>query len=56
MVENVNVSRFFKGTYDISDIKSVYGTNSGVIGINTFSADIIQATTTIVGVATINAG
>ena len=42
--------------YNISDIKSVYGTNSGVIGINTFSADIIQATTTIVGVATITAG
>ena len=43
-------------TYDVSDVKSVYGTNSGVIGINTFSADIIQSNEVTVGVATITAG
>ena len=42
--------------YDISDVKSVYGTNDGVTGINTFSADIIQSTAITVGVATITAG
>ena len=30
-------------SYGLSDIKSVYGTNDGVTGINTFSADIIQS-------------
>ena len=42
--------------YNLGDVKSVYGTNSGVIGINTFSADIIQSTAVAVGVATITAG
>ena len=43
-------------SYGLSDIKSVYGTNDGVTGINTFSADIIQSNEVTVGVATITAG
>ncbi len=42
--------------FDVSDVKSVYGTNDGVTGINTFSADIIQSTSINVGVASITAG
>ena len=40
--------------YGTSDIKSVYGTNNGVSGINTFCADVIQTTKFNVGVATIS--
>ena len=43
-------------SHDISDVKSVYGTNDGVTGINTFSADVIQSDLITVGVATITAG
>ena len=28
--------------HGISDVKSIYGTNNGIIGINTFSADVVQ--------------
>ena len=40
--------------YGTSDIKSVYGTNNGVSGINTFCADTIQSTSFSVGIATIS--
>ena len=43
-------------SHDISDVKSVYGTNDGVTGINTFSADVIQSDLVTVGVATVTAG
>ena len=43
-------------SYDLSQVRSVYGTNDGVTGINTFSADIIQSNEVSVGVATITAG
>ena len=39
--------------YSISDVKSIYGSSDGTIGINTFSADVIPSTKFTVGVATI---
>jgi len=39
--------------HSISDVKSLYGTDDGVAGINTFSANIIPKTLFSVGVATI---
>ena len=39
---------------DISDVKSLFGTTDGVIGINTFSADTIQSVSSNVGIATIS--
>ena len=41
--------------HTLADVKSVYGTNDGVTGINTFNADVIQSPSVIVGVATITA-
>ena len=43
-------------SHDISDVKSVYGTNDGVTGISTFSADVIQSDLITVGVASVTAG
>ena len=40
--------------HGISDIKSVYGTNNGTAGINTFSADVIQSNKFVVGIATVS--
>ena len=40
--------------HGISDVKSIYGTNNGVIGINTFSADVVQETRFSVGIATVS--
>jgi hypothetical protein len=40
--------------HGISDVKSIYGTNNGVIGINTFSADVVQSNKFNVGIATIS--
>ena len=40
--------------HGISDVKSVYGTNNGTTGINTFSADVIQSNKFIVGIATVS--
>ena len=42
--------------YGMGDVKSLYGTNNGVIGINTFTADIIQSNKTLVGIVTISNG
>lgn len=41
--------------HGISEVKSVYGTNNGVLGINTFSADVIQSPKFNVGIATVSA-
>ena len=40
--------------HGLSDVKSIYGTNNGVIGVNTFSADVIQSNKFVVGIATIS--
>ena len=40
--------------HSITDVKSVYATNNGVSGINTFSADVIQSTKFTVGIATVS--
>ena len=40
--------------YGMGAVKSLYGTNNGVIGINTFTADVIQSTKTSVGIVTIS--
>ena len=40
--------------FNISNVKSVYATNNGVVGINTFCADVIQTTKFNVGIATIS--
>ena len=42
--------------YEMGDVKSLYGTNNGVIGINTFTADVIQSTAFNVGIVTISNG
>ena len=39
---------------DISNVKSLFGTTDGVIGINTFSADTIQSVSSNVGIATVS--
>mgnify|MGYP001185809966 FL=1 len=41
-------------SYKLSDVKSVYGTNDRVTGINTFNADVVQSDSFVVGVATIS--
>ena len=41
--------------HGISEVKSVYGTNNGTLGINTFSADVVQSTKFNVGIATVSA-
>ena len=38
----------------ISNVKSLFGTTDGVIGINTFSADTIQSLSSNVGIATVS--
>ena len=40
--------------HGLSDIKSIYGTNNGVVGVNTFSADVIQSNKLLVGIATVS--
>lgn len=40
--------------HNISNVKSVYGTNDGVSGINTFSADVIQSNASTIGIATVS--
>ena len=38
----------------ISNVKSLYGTTDGIVGINTFSADTIQSVSSNVGIATVS--
>ncbi len=40
--------------YSIGDVKSLYGTNNGVVGVNTFTADVIQSTSINVGIVTLS--
>ena len=40
--------------HGISDVKSIYGTNNGIIGVNTFSADVVQESRFSVGIATVS--
>ena len=40
-------------SYSLSDVKSVYGSNDRLTGINTFAADVVQTPVIAVGVATI---
>ena len=40
--------------HGLSDVKSIYGTNNGVVGVNTFSADVIQSNKFLVGIATVS--
>ena len=42
--------------YGISNVKSVYATNNGISGINTFTANTTQETSFNVGIATISPG
>ena len=42
-------------TYSLSDVKSVFGSNDRLTGINTFAADVVQTPVIAVGVATISA-
>jgi len=39
--------------YNLSDVKSVYGSNNRLVGFNTFAADVVQTPVIAVGVATI---
>ncbi len=41
--------------YSLSDVKSVFGSNDRLTGINTFAADVVQSPSINVGVATISA-
>ena len=41
-------------TYSLSDVKSVFGSNDRLTGINTFAADVVQSPVINVGVATIS--
>ncbi len=40
--------------YGVGNVKSLYATNNGVVGVNTFSADVIQSTAINVGIVTIS--
>ena len=41
--------------HSLSDVKSVFGSLDGTVGLQTFSADVIQSTAVNVGIATITA-
>ena len=55
IVNGVNNGRIAVGIteFSVSDVKSVYGTDDGLVGINTFSADVVPAVFFNVGVATV---
>ena len=40
--------------YGVGNVKSLYATNNGVVGVNTFTADVIQSTAINVGIVTIS--
>jgi hypothetical protein len=42
-------------SHSLSDVKSIFGTTDGVVGLNTFSADVIQSQSFNVGIASITA-
>ena len=41
-------------SYSLNDVESVYATNNGVSGINTFSADVVPTTLLNIGIGTIS--
>jgi len=55
IVNGINNGRIAVGIteYSVSDVKSVYGTEDGLVGINTFSANVIPSVLFNVGVATV---
>ena len=55
IVNGVNNGRIAVGItqYSVSDVKSVYGTDDNLVGINTFSANVVPAILFNVGVATV---
>ena len=55
IINGVNNGRVAVGIteYSVSDVKSVYGTDDGLVGINTFNANVIPSVLFSVGVATV---
>ena len=54
-INGINNGRIAIGItdYTVSDVKSLYGTDDGTIGLNTFSANILPSTLFDVGIATV---
>ena len=55
IVNGINNGRIAVGIteFSVSDVKSVYGTDDNLVGINTFSANVVPAVLINVGVATV---
>ena len=55
IINGVNNGRVAVGIteYSVSDVKSVYGTDDGLVGINTFNANVVPSVLFSVGVATV---
>ena len=55
IINGVNNGRVAVGIteYSVSDVKSVYGTDDNLVGINTFNANVIPSVLFSVGVATV---
>jgi len=55
IINGVNNGRIAVGIteYSVSDVKSVYGTDDNLVGINTFSANVVPSVLFPVGVATV---
>jgi len=55
IINGVNNGRIAVGItqYSVSDVKSVYGTDDGLVGINTFNANVVPSVLFPVGVATV---
>ena len=55
IINGVNNGRVAVGIteYSVSDVKSVYGTDDGLVGINTFNANVVPSVLFPVGVATV---
>ena len=55
IINGVNNGRIAVGIteYSVSDVKSVYGTDDNLVGINTFNANVVPSTLFFVGVATV---
>ena len=55
IINGINNGRVALGIteYSISDVKSVYGTDDNLVGINTFNANVVPSVQQFVGVATV---
>ena len=55
IINGINNGRVAVGIteYSVSDVKSVYGTDDGLVGINTFNANVVPSVLINVGVATV---